>query len=269
MRDADGRYAATAMGDLLRADHPSSERPWALLLGDACIWQPWGNLYEAVMSGQPAFEHVYGEPYFMYLGHHPQEAATFNAAMTSDDTSLSAILDAYDFSGFETIVDIGGGHGALMRNILERAPKANGILFDLPSVVAEADQLDDPAMAGRCQRIGGDMFQAVPTGGDAVILKRIVHDWSDAEAIQILRNCRQAMSDHGKILLVESIRQADGQADPSTKTDLMMLVLVSGRERTEDEFRALYAASGFTLSRVVSAGRYSVIEGVCSPRADD
>jgi hypothetical protein len=260
--DGDGRFAATAMGDLLRADHPESARPWALLLGAPPIWRPWGELYEAIVSGRPAFDQVYGEPYFTYLGHRDQEAALFNAAMTSD-SNLSAILDAYDFSGFAKIVDVGGGQGALLRGILEQSPQATGVLYDLPSLVAQGHELKNSAVAERCEVVGGDMFDSVPAGGDAYILKRIIHDWSDAEALEILRNCRQAMSDQGTLLLIESIRQPAHHADPATAADLMMLVLVTGRERTEEEFRELYAAAGFTLTRVLPAGGRSIIEGVC------
>ena len=282
-QDGEGRFVTTPVGDLLRANHPESERPWALLLGAPAIWRPWGDLYEAVVTGRPAFEQVYGEPFFSYLSHDPEQAALFNAAMSSDTANLGEILDVYDFSDAAIIVDVGGGHGALLRGILERAPRARGILFDLPTVVAEAEAeaehagTPDPAEAALASalvssaepgiepgydRVGGDMFASVPAGGDLYVLKRIVHDWSDAEAIQILRNCREAMSPHGKVLLIESIREPARQADPATAADLMMLVLVTGRERTEEEFRGLLTAAGFRLMRVTPAGQRSLIEAV-------
>jgi hypothetical protein len=259
-------FATTPVGDLLRADHPESDRPWALLLGSPAIWRPWGALYEAVMSGRPAFEQIYGEPFFSYLGHDPEQAALFNAAMSSDTATMAEVLDAYDFSGAATIVDIGGGHGALLRGILERAPQAKGILFDLPSVVAEAEAEHvsnvEPTTEPGYERVGGDMFASVPAGGDLYILKRILHDWSDAEGVQILSNCRKAMGPKGKVLLIESIRQPAKQADPATAVDLMMLVLVTGRERGEDEFRHLLAEAGFRLTRIIPAGWRSLIEAV-------
>lgn len=165
--DSEGHFAATPVGALLRADHPESERPWALLLGAPPIWQPWGELYEAVVSGRPAFERVYGERFFTYLGHNPEQAALFNAAMSSDSANVADILDAYDFSGSHTIVDVGGGRGALLRGILERAPQAKGILFDLPAVLAEAEaglEAREVVLTGKCERVGGDMFQSVPAG---------------------------------------------------------------------------------------------------------
>jgi O-methyltransferase domain/Dimerisation domain len=255
--DDRGAFATTAMGALLRSDHPHSIHPWAALLGAPIIWLPWGELYQTVMTGQPAFDRIYGEAYFRYLEHSPDDAALFNAAM-SDDPSLP-ILEAYDFSGCTQIVDVAGGQGVLLQAILERNPQARGVLYDLPFVVDAALDLKDSAVSSRCALVGGDMFQSIPTGGDAYILKRIIHDWNDTEAITILRNCRQAMANHGRILLVEQIFQDD---EKSPASDLMMLVLVTGRERTENEFRALFTAAGLTLSRVISAGDYSVIEGV-------
>lgn len=257
--DDEGKFTATAMGELLHPDHPRSIQRWALLLGAPLIWRPWGELYETVMTGQPAFDRVYGESFFGYLEHSPDDAAVFNAAMSSDIGRNSVILDAYDFSDVANIIDVGGCQGGLLQSILERYPRARGVLFDLPFVVADAREFKDSEVANRCELVGGDMFHSVPAGGDAYLLKRIIHDWSDGEAIQILRNCRAAMGNQGKVLLVEQIVQP---SEMSPVSDLMMLVLVTGRERTEDEFRALYAAAGFKLTEVTPAGGYSVIEGV-------
>ena len=254
--DGDGRFAATPLGEPLRSDHPRSLRTVALLMGAPFIWRPWGQLYEATLTGQPAFDRVYGEPFFAYLGHSPEDAAVFNELMTSS-TSVPAILGAFDFSGFMKIVDVGGGKGILLRGILERYPHATGVLCDLPSVVADAHELNASAVSARCEIVGGDMFNALPTGGDIYVLKRIVHDWSDAEAIQILRNCRQVISEHGRILLIERIIDLN-DASP----DLMMLILVTGRERTEKEFRTLLAAASFDVGRIIPAGEHSIIEGV-------
>ena len=263
VEDDRGRFAATAMGELLRSDHPQSVRPWALMLGSPSFWRPWGELYETIKTGQPAFNRVYGEPHFKFLSHSPREAATFNAAMTSGTRSqLTDILAAYDFSGCSKIVDVGGGQGALLRGILERYPEARGVLCEMPSVAAEARVLRGSAVEERCEFVGADMFQSVPLGGDAYILKSIIHDWSDAEAIQILHNCRQAISDRGKIMLVERIIGPSNQPDPGKWSDLMMMVMLTGRERTEAEYRELYAGAGFRLTRVVPAGEFSVIEGV-------
>lgn len=263
LEDNSGRFAATEMGELLRADHPQSVRAWALMFGAAFFWRPWGQLYETILTGLPAFNRVYGEPEFSFLSHNPDEATAFNAAMTSGTSGLlTDLLDACDLSGLTRIVDVGGGQGALLRGILERYPRAKGVLCEMPSVAAQARELRGSAVEKRCEFAGGDMFQSVPLGGDAYILKWIIHDWNDAEAIQILRNCRQAISDKGKIMLVERIIGPSNQPDPAKWSDLMMLVMLTGRERTEPEYRELYAAAGFKLTRVIPAGEFSIIEGI-------
>jgi len=255
----DGAFAATTRGEVLRADHPQSVRSWALLLGAPLVWKPWGDLYATIMTGQPAFERVFGEPYFEYLEHNPDDAAIFNAAMGSDAGSVPAILDAYDFNHAGLIVDVGGGQGELLWAILQRYPRPRGVLFDLPSVVAKASHPDDPTISRRCSILGGDMFESVSAGGDIYVLKRIIHDWNDMEATRILRNCQEAMTDGATVLLVEQIVQPTEGVPAS---DMMMLTLVTGRERTEEEFGALYAAAGLRLTRVTPAGGYSIIEGV-------
>jgi hypothetical protein len=215
------------------------------------------------VTGEPVFDRVYGESFFEYLGRRPDEAAQFNAAMTSSSTrSLPALLAAYDFSDCSRIVDVGGGQGTTLRGILEQYPQVTGVLFDLPSVVAEADRLRAPGLADRCEFVGGDMFQSVPAGGDAYFLRLIIHDWSDPEAIQILRNCRQAMADHGKLLLIEFVLKPSNEPDFGKWLDLNMLVLLTGRERTEVEFQELFAAAGFKLTQIISLGGPSLVEGI-------
>ena len=183
------------------------------------------------------------------------------ALNTSTSSQLADILEAYDFAGITRIVDVGGGQGALLRGILERYLGARGVLCEMPSVAAEARDLRGSAVEARCEFAGGDMFQSVPLGGQVYILKRIIHDWSDAEAIQILRNCRQAISDIGRIILVERIIGPSNQPDPAKWSDLTMLVMLTGRERSEPEYRGLYEAAGFKLTRVIPAGEFSIIEG--------
>ena len=261
--DECGHFATTPMGELLRTDHPQSARAFAILMGEPMVWRAWGAFEAAIMTGEPAFDHVFGEPFFAYLERRPAEAHRFHAAMTSlSGSELPAILAAYDFSGCRRIVDVGGGQGALLRGILERHPHARGVLFDLPSVVAEADDARAASVAGRCEIVGGDMFHAVPAGGDAYLLKMIVHDWADAEAIRILRNCREAIADDGRLLVCDTVVKPSNGPDPAKWADLNMLTLVTGRERTEDEFRELYAAAGFRLTRAVPAGDHTILEGV-------
>ena len=263
VEDDQGCFSSTEMGNLLRSDHPDSARPWAVLFGEPFIWQSWGNLYETVKTGVPGFDRAHGEGFFDYLARHSQDAATFNAAMTSSSRDeLAAILSAYDFHLFTKVVDVGGGQGALLRGILEQCPGVRGVLCDLPSVVAGTSELRHPGVASRCEFVGGDFFKAVPAGGDAYILKKIVHDWNDADVLRILQNCRRAIAPGGKLLVIEAVVQPSNQPDSVKWKDLNMLTLVTGRERTLAEFGELYGAAGLRLTRVVPAMSLSIIEGV-------
>jgi hypothetical protein len=263
VEDEHGRFAATPTGEFLRSDHPQSLRARAIVYGSPFFWRPWGNLAGSIATGKPAFDLVYGEPFFAHLAHTSEDADAFNAFATSaTGGDLLAILAAYDFSGLAKIVDVGGGQGALLQGILERYPKATGVLFDLPAVVAGAHDLRESTVAARCDIVAGDMFQAVPPGGDAYLLTAILHDWADAEAIQILRTCRRAIAGAGKLIVIDAVLAPSNVPDFAKLLDLMMLVLLTGRERTEVEFRNLYAAAGFRLSRIIPAGEAAIIEGV-------
>jgi hypothetical protein len=180
------------------------------------------------------------------------------------NVDMEAILDAYDFSGLSRIVDVGGGHGALLRDILERYPDSRGVLCDLPSVVAGATELKCSDVAARCELVAANFFESAPAGGDAYILKRILHDWSDDEAIQILKNCRRAITAEGKLLVIEQVVKPSNQPDPAKWMDLNMLTLLTGRERTETEFSEIYARAGFKLTRIIPAMRLSIVEGVAA-----
>jgi hypothetical protein len=261
--DAAGAFANADLGELLRADHPQSLGAQAIMYGEPFFWGTWGDLYETVRTGAPAFERVNGAALFDYLGRRPAEAALFEAGMTSvSKLRLPAILGAYDFSGFTQIVDVGGGRGALLRALLEHYPRLSGILYDQPAVIANAAELQSASAAGRCQLVGGNFFQSVPAGGDGYILKQVLHDWNDAEVVQILRHCRQAMAASGKLLVIETVLKPSNEPDYGKWADLNMLVMLSGRERTAEEFRALYAAAGFELTAVITAGGLAVVEGI-------
>jgi SAM-dependent methyltransferase len=261
--DERGRFSCTALGDFLRSDHPQSVRNVAIMYGEPFWWRSWGDLYETVKTGQPAFDRVHGEPFFDYLAHTPVDAAIFNAGMTSGtNVDVGNIVAAYDFSRLKNVVDVAGGHGALLRGILERYPACTGVLCDLPSVIAGAADLRQSAVAARCELVPADIFQSVPSGGDAYILKRILHDWNDDKATQILENCRRAVVPGGRVLVMEQVVKASNQPDPAKWMDLNMLVMLTGRERTEAEFGELYARAGFRLTGVIPASRLSIVEGV-------
>jgi SAM-dependent methyltransferase len=257
--DPTGRYRATPLGDALRADHRQSARPLAMMLGARFIWEPLGWLDDAVRTGQTAFERVHAAPFFRYLGEHPDDAAVFNAAMSSMPAFLAGMIEAYDFSPFRRIVDVGGGRGALLAAILDANPQARGVLQDLPSVVAEAAALRRDGIAERCEIVGGDFFDGVPEGGDAYLLKGIIHDWNDEAAVAILRNVRRAIRPNGRLFLLETV--LTGSDDPGrSMMDLLMMVLTGGRERTEDEFRSLLQDAGFALIRVIPTSGHSIVE---------
>jgi len=180
--DAAGRFRVTPLGELLRRDHPQSQRGMAIMYGSEFFWRPWGELYDAVTTGTSAFEQVYGVSLFNYLSTHPEAATIFNDAMTSvSSRDISTILAAYDFSRFERIVDVGGGHGALLEAILLANPKVRGVLADQPAVVANMPALPTRAIADRCEIAGVDFFTSVPQGADAYIMKYIIHDWDDQD----------------------------------------------------------------------------------------
>src|SRR5438270_2359352 len=209
IEDEQGRFSATPMGELLRSDHPQSMRAAAIFLGSSFIWRSWTNLDQSIMTGKPAFELVHGERYFEHLANTPEDSILFNAFASGDSArAVETVLAVYDFSGFIRIVDVGGGQGALLRGILESNARATGVLFELPGVIAGTHELLQSAVAPRCEIIGGDMFQSVPPGGDVYILRGVLHDWSDAEVIQILRNCRQAIKATGKLLVLEFVNAA-------------------------------------------------------------
>jgi hypothetical protein len=259
VEDTTGRYGQTALSDTLRSDHPESMRPFAMMVGAHFFWKPLGALEETVRTGQPSFERVYGAPFFEYLAGHSDDAAVFNAAMSSSPDYLAAIAGAYDFSRFERMVDVGGGHGLLLAGILSANPRLCGVLYDLPAVVAGASALRQEPISQRCEIIGGDFFQGVPAGADAYLLKGIIHDWNDEAALKILKNCRRAIRPDGKLLVVEAV--LTGSTDPATALmDMLMMVLTSGQERTESEFQSLLQEAGFSMVQVIRAARVSIIE---------
>lgn len=257
--DTMGRYRQTALSDTLRSDHPESMRPFAMMLGAHFLWKPSGMLEDTVRTGQPSFERVYGAPFFEYLAEHSDDAAVFNAAMSSSPAYLAGIAGAYDFSRHERIVDVGGGHGLLLAGILSANPRLRGVLHDLPAVVAGASALRQEPISQRCEIIGGDFFKGVPAGADAYILKGIIHDWNDEAALKILKNCRRAIHPDGTLLLVEEVLTPS--SDPrAALMDMLMMVLTSGRERTESEFRSLLQQAGFSMVQVIRAAGVSIIE---------
>ena len=260
------RFALTDVGASLRSDGPLSFAGWARLCGHDLTWRPWGRLADSVRTAKPAFEAVFGMPGFDYIAAHPDAAAVFNYGMTSvTRAETMAIVAAYDFSAFGTLVDVAGGQGLLLASALCAAPRLRGVLFEMPSAVEAARALlRAEGVADRAEVVTGDFFEAVPTGGDAYMMKHILHDWDDERALRILRNCRRVMALGGRLLAIEVVVGSTNAGTFGAFLDLEMLVMSSGgRERTAEEYRRLYEASGFRLERVVETmAPSSVIEGV-------
>lgn len=262
----DGRFALTALGQALRSDHQNSIRPMILFIGSPEHWEEWANLLHSVQTGEAATTTLRGMPYFDYLATNPAQAAIFNDAMSTMATVANdVVLPAYDFNEFRCIVDVGGGHGRLLTAILQSAPDAAGVLYDLPSVVEGAPQvLQTAGVADRCTVAGGSFLDSVPAGGDAYILKSIVHDWDDGSALHILRNVRTAIESNGTVLLLEVVLPERATSSWGSMLDLEMLVTVGGRERTRAEYADLLARAGFRLTRVVDTATpmMSIVEAV-------
>ena len=261
---SDGRFSSTALAEYLRADAPGSVRAWAMLMGQQYVWKSWGHLLHCVTNGEPAFPKLYGTSAWEYLAARPEEDALFNAAMTGLSAGVvEAVVQSYDFSEIGVLVDVGGGEGALLGAILTANPGLRGILFDQPHVVATAGALLERAgVVGRCEVVGGSFFEAVSGGANAYLLKSIVHDWDDAAAIEILRKCRAAIANNGRLLVVEPVIRPGNESDPAKFSDLNMLVMLGGRERTADDFGRLYAEAGYRLTNIIPTGSvFHIIEG--------
>jgi hypothetical protein len=245
----DKRFSMTALAEPLREDHPLSVRGFALFCGSEPYQRAWGGLADSIRTGEPAFERVYGKPFFNYLAEHSDMAQIFNEVMTRRTvTEATAIADGHDFSRYRTVVDVGGGHGGLLAQILDHHPDLVGVLFDSPEVIAGAHAYIDKHVAGgRLQTVAGDFFEAVPEGGDAYLLRSIIHDWDDEPAVAILKNCRAAMAADGRALIVELIVAEGNVESPAKHVDIGMMVFLRGRERTEDEYRHLLGRAGLRL----------------------
>lgn len=257
------RFSLTPLAENLRSDIPDSQRSFAIMMG-AESYQAWGHLLHSVKSGEQAFDKRYGKPIFQHLTENPDRGKLFDAAMTGiHGGETEPMINAYDFSQFQTVVDIGGGNGQVLSAILKRHSNLKGVLFDLPGVVERAKPyIAEAGLSGRCQIVGGDFFREVPNGGDAYLMRHILHDWDDEKAVAILRNCREAMNPDGKVLAIETVIPPGNDPNFGKWLDLMMLV-IGGRERTEQQYRSLFSEAGLKLNRIVStAVEISVIEGV-------
>jgi hypothetical protein len=258
-------FTLTSIGKALRTGTPGSVRDFALFLGHPLRWEDWGNLLYSVQTGKPSVDKLRGMGFFEYVETDDDLAAAFNNAMTAgSEFAIYAVLAAYDFTGFRRIIDVGGGHGRLLSMILAKANAARGVLYDLPAVVDGAGpELTKAGVAAQCEVLGGSFFDSVPNGGDAYLMKAILHDWDDDDAVKILTNIRSAIAPDGKLLLLESVLPERSSSDIGLLIDLEMLVAVGGKERTHAEWANLLGRAGFRLNKVVhTATPVSIVEAV-------
>ncbi len=264
--DTQGRFLQTPLSELLRTDVPGSQRAFGIMIG-AEFHQAWGKLLHSVRTGEPGFEKRFGVHCFQYLVGHPDRHSIYDTAMGAfGKGETGPVLDAYDFARFRTVADVGGGSGLLLAAILERHASVRGILFDLPPVADRARQaFAGSSLADRYRIEGGDFLVSIPAGADAYVMQHIIHDWEDSDAIAILENCRKAMGPQAKVLLIEMVIPKGNDPCFGKWLDLMML-LVRGRERTEEQYGRLFAAAGLELQRVIpTVGEVSIIEAGRTP----
>jgi hypothetical protein len=251
------RWRTTPLAEGLRRDVPGSLHALACLYGDEWLWRAYGRSEHSVRTGAPAFADVHGQSLYDHLDAHPDAAATFHAAMSGfSQQEQAAILAAYDFSATATIVDVGGGEGELLAAILDANPRVQGLLFDRAPAAVHA------RTRPRMGVVVGDFFTRVTGGGDVYLLKSVLHNWPDEQAVRILWNCREAMAGDGRVLVAERVLGEDGGPAEAALFDLNMLVVAGGRERTLAEYADLFAAADLRVNRVVpTASPLSLVEG--------
>jgi len=256
--DDERRFSLTELGDALRSDAPESVAGWAAFVGRRNIRDAWSVLEESIRTGENAFKLAHGVGVWEYRAQHPEESESFDRAMaSSSQLVIRSLIDAYDFGRFGTIVDVGGGNGTLLRALLEEYPGLNGVLFDQPHVVEGVE------LGERGRIVGGSFFESVPEGGDAYLLKWIIHDWEDEESVAILRGCRASMGPAAVVLLIERDLGGPNENPAAKLSDLNMLVMPGGLERSEDEYAALFEQAGLRYTRTtVTATGHAVIESV-------
>ncbi|HMA34537.1 MAG TPA: methyltransferase [Chloroflexia bacterium] len=264
---ADGRFRLTPVGEYLQSYVPGSLRVGTIFFVEE-HYPAWGGLLHAFQTGAIAFDHIFGKSFYAYLHSEVDRQEGLHSFMVDQAKGTAkSLLEYYDFAAAQQIVDVGGGYGTILADILLAHPQLHGVFFD---IVTEGLDLffEASGLRDRCQVVQGDFFQAVPAGGDVYLLTAILHNWVDADAVKILKNIRQAMAPGGKVVVVELLvpERVTGPS-PAVEMDLMMWVLLNGYERTEAQFHSIFDAAGFRLSRIIpTRGPRPIIEAVA--RAD-
>jgi hypothetical protein len=266
VRATEGRFGLTPLGACLRSNHPDGLNAFARYQGHAMVQRPWSKLLHTVRTGETAFDAIFGCGLFEYFDSHPDAAELFTAGMaTRTAEHLDTIVAAYDWTSFRTIVDVGGADGLLLTSVLATARDARGVIFDQERNRSAAEQrIASAGMQRRCIFVHGDFFAAVPGGGDAYLLKYVLHDWNDDQVVTILRNVRHTAPVDARLLVIEPLLPQDGTpALEAAIMDVAMLAVTGGRERTEDEFATLYKRAGFRLNRILpTTSPFCLVEGL-------
>lgn len=263
--DGGRRFSLTSLGEPLRCDVPGSVRTSILSITGDLFILPWSKLLHSVQTGQPSFDHHFGAPFFDHLKTDPDEAAWFSEMLIGmNSADAPAVAAAYDFSGFSHIADIGGATGHILTTILASHPGPRGTLYELAYNQAGADALiQSRGMADRVTFVPGSFFESVPAGCDLYILSHVIHDWSEAQCMTILANCRRAMPANGRLLIIEMVLPEGNTFHPGKILDISMLTLAGGQERTEEEYRGLLEKARFKLNRVIPTNSaVSIVEAV-------
>lgn len=260
----DRQFSLTPLAEPLRSEVPGSKRALALMSGDE-QFKAWGEIEYSIRTGNIAFDKVFGKPIFDYLSENPDKARIFDAAMVGiHGRESDVIAKAYDFSEAKVVADIGGGNGSQMIGLLQHHLSLKGVVFDLPHVIERAtERIEDAGLSNRCDLVGGNFFESVPSGADIYMMRHIIHDWHEDKALTILKNCYAAMSNESKLLVVESVIPPGNEPFGGKFLDLVMLLIPGGRERTEEQYRTLFDKSGFELTQVIpTETEVSVVEAI-------
>ncbi len=263
IEDEQGKFSLTPLADCLREDSANSAKAMALSAGSV-FYKAYNEFLYSVQTGERGFERAYGMGPFEYLSSHPEEGKIFDQMMTDfHGGETQPMIENYDFSVFKTVVDVGGGNGEVISAVLNNNRNVNGILFDLPEVINRSQgMIAGSGLGNRCIAKGGNFFEAVPSNGDAYILRHIIHDWNDTDAITILKNCKKAMNPGGKVLIVEAVIPKGNDPHPFKWLDLTML-MIGGKERTKEQFEHLFSQAGLHLKRIIPiTPAISIVEGV-------
>jgi hypothetical protein len=250
-----GVFAITPLGQTLTRSHPGSVRDLAIMWMET-HYAPFGELTRTLVTGQPAADHHYGQPFFSWLSVHPEHATRFTAAMANLTNGIkTAAIAALPVDGLRTIVDIGGADGTLLATLLTAHPQLRGVLFDLPHVIADAPKtFAERGLEDRAECLGGDFFTAVPPGRDGYLTSMVLHDWPDTQARQILANIAAAAAPGARLLLLEFVMPPGDTPHMAKMIDLTMLAMLAGKERTERQWHDLLTATGFTGVEIRDTG---------------